>query len=114
MGEGWRSGAEEERRGASQPPPGGRGSERKPEQVQRSRGRGHGQRREGPGGISARRPACGSAASGRQETPLDPLGAAGHRTSLSRSKPARGRSFPEGRYGTDLKPKTAQVCLGGG
>lgn len=112
MGEGWRSRTEEERRGASQRLPGGRGSERKPEQVQRSRG--HCQRREGPGGISAGPPACGSAASGRRETPSDPLGAAGHRTTLSRSKPARGRSFPERRYVRDLKPKTAQVCLGGG
>lgn len=54
MGEGWRSRTEEERRGASQRLPGGRGSERKPEQVQRSRG--HCQRREGPAGSQPAHP----------------------------------------------------------
>lgn len=111
VGEGWRSRTEGERRGASQPLPGGRGSQRKPEQVLRSRG--HCQQRAGPGRISAGRLACGSAASSRQETPLDPLGAVGPCTSLSRSKAAWGRSFPEGRYGIELRPN-AQVCLGGG
>ncbi|KAI5174296.1 Sh2 Domain-Containing Protein 4A [Manis pentadactyla] len=43
------------------------------------------------------RPLCGSAGSSRQETPLDLPGAAGPCSRLSLSKPASGRSFPEGR-----------------
>lgn len=67
VGEGWRSRTEEERRGASQPLPGGRGAERKPEQVLRPRGRC--QRRAGRGRFSSERLACGSARSAGKKLP---------------------------------------------
>lgn len=65
MGEGWRSRTSGERRGANQPLPGGRGAERKPEQVRVLSASAGGGR--------------GAAASPRADPRADQLGAAGQK-----------------------------------